>query len=187
MNAIEQLQDLLVKRFPAATITLDRPDTPSASWWLDVVLNTYSVAVEWKPGVGFGVSTPTGDEYGGGPDEVYADPEAAYSRILELLLSQTRTVPDLSLPKLRESRELSQVELAQRLNVNQGALSRLERRSDMLLGTLRNLVGAMGGELKLIAEFPDRTVRIRIDELMGAGGGQRPTSKGAVPRRERKR
>lgn len=179
MNGIELVQDLLARRFPQASVTLDQPDTPSASWWLDVAVDSHSVTVEWKPAVGFGVSTPTADDYGSGPDEVYPDPETAYRRILELLLSQTRTIPDLSLSKLRESQQLSQVDLAQRLNVNQGALSRLERRNDMLLGTLKNLVAAMGGELELLAQFPDRTVRIRIDDLVSPARDRRGT-KGAV-------
>ena len=92
--------------------------------------------------------------------------DAAHGRLVELLLSQTRTVPDQPLRMIRESRKLSQVELARRLRINQGALSRLERRTDMRLGTLRNLISAMGGELELLAQFPDRTVRIQIDELL---------------------
>ena len=46
--------------------------------------------------------------------------------------------------------------MAESLKIRQDSVSRLEKRSDLLLSTLRSYVNAMGGELKLIAEFPDR-------------------------------
>jgi hypothetical protein len=46
--------------------------------------------------------------------------------------------------------------MAKTLGVTQDSVSRLEKRSDLLLSTLRNTVEAMGGNLSLVAEFPDR-------------------------------
>jgi transcriptional regulator with XRE-family HTH domain len=61
----------------------------------------------------------------------------------------------LALNELRESVGATQVELAGRMGVNQGNVSRLERRDDLYLSTLREYVRALGGDLKLVAEFPD--------------------------------
>jgi hypothetical protein len=46
--------------------------------------------------------------------------------------------------------------MAKELGVTQDSVSRLEKRSDLLLSTLRKTVQAMGGNLSLVAEFPDR-------------------------------
>lgn len=62
----------------------------------------------------------------------------------------------LTLQDLRKAHEFTQESLAEMLNMPQSSISRLEKRSDMLLSTLRSYVNAMGGELKLVAEFPDR-------------------------------
>ena len=55
-----------------------------------------------------------------------------------------------------EARQLTQVSVARQLGIGQDGVSRLEQRSDLLLSTLRRTVEAMGGNLTLIATFPDR-------------------------------
>lgn len=167
MNDLERLRGRLAERFPDASLAIDKPAIETGGWFLDAELQGHLVVVEWRADRGFGVSTPSEDDFGTKPDEVYPGCEAAYKRVVELLLSQTRTIPGLSLPRIRESLGLSQSEIAQRLRINQGAVSRLERRGDMRVGTLRNLIAAMGGNLKLTAEFPDRCVDIQIDQLLG--------------------
>ena len=62
--------------------------------------------------------------------------------------------------KLRLARQQTQVALAERLNIPQGAVSRMERRTDLLLSTLREYVGALGGRLELRAVFPDASFEI---------------------------
>lgn len=57
--------------------------------------------------------------------------------------------------KLRQAREKTQLAVAKKMNIAQGAVSRMERQSDFLLSTLREYVGALGGELELRAVFPD--------------------------------
>lgn len=76
-----------------------------------------------------------------------AEIEANASR----LAAETVTVA-----KLRKARRLTQVELAQRLGIAQENISRLEKRSDMLVSTLRGYVRAMGGDLRLVALFPGK-------------------------------
>ena len=63
---------------------------------------------------------------------------------------------EMTLTKLREARLRSQVQIAEKLGIKQAAVSRLERRADMYLSTLRELITAMGGTLQIVAEFPDR-------------------------------
>ena len=63
---------------------------------------------------------------------------------------------EMTLGDLRRALVRTQVHLARELGVKQETVSRLEKRSDMLLSTLRGFVEAMGGELDLLAKFPDR-------------------------------
>jgi transcriptional regulator with XRE-family HTH domain len=83
----------------------------------------------------------------------------------------------MSLYRVREARSLTQVNLAKILNVNQGAVSRMERRADMYVSTLRSFIQAMGGQLQIKAIFPDAEIEIdQFEKLaepppgeMGAG------------------
>jgi transcriptional regulator with XRE-family HTH domain len=63
---------------------------------------------------------------------------------------------EMTLRELRKARKLTQVLIAKVLGITQDSVSRLEKRSDLLLSTLRKTVEAMGGKLSLVAEFPDR-------------------------------
>ena len=71
-------------------------------------------------------------------------------RALELIAEE------MTLQELRKARHLTQVNVARKLGISQDGVSRLEQRSDLLLSTLRKTVEAMGGNLSLIAKFPDR-------------------------------
>jgi hypothetical protein len=62
----------------------------------------------------------------------------------------------MSLSDLRRAHVLTQVHMAKHLGIGQDGVSRLEKRSDLLISTLRHYVKAMGGQLQLIAEFPNR-------------------------------
>ncbi len=63
---------------------------------------------------------------------------------------------EMTLQELRQARKLTQVRMAKALGISQDGVSRLEKRTDLLLSTLRKTVEAMGGNLSLVAEFPDR-------------------------------
>jgi DNA-binding XRE family transcriptional regulator len=63
---------------------------------------------------------------------------------------------EMTLQELRRARKLTQVRMAKALGISQDGISKLEKRSDLLLSTLRKTVRAMGGHLSLVAEFPDR-------------------------------
>jgi len=63
---------------------------------------------------------------------------------------------EMTLQDLRRARKITQVRMAKALGIGQDGISKLEKRSDLLLSTLRKAVEAMGGSLSLVAEFPDR-------------------------------
>jgi len=72
----------------------------------------------------------------------------------------------MALQELRRARHLTQQELADILNVNQAALSKMESQTDMRVSTLSKLLSAMGGTLKLVAEFPEGEVVINQFEFV---------------------
>ena len=63
---------------------------------------------------------------------------------------------EMTLQELRRARKLTQVLMAKELGIGQDGVSKLEKRADLMLSTLRKTVAAMGGHLSLVAEFPDR-------------------------------
>ncbi|MCO5120494.1 MAG: helix-turn-helix domain-containing protein [Burkholderiaceae bacterium] len=67
---------------------------------------------------------------------------------------------EMQLQELRKSRKMTQVEVARAMSVEQAAVSKLERRDDMYLSTLRDYIRALGGELKLVASFPDADIEV---------------------------
>jgi transcriptional regulator with XRE-family HTH domain len=62
---------------------------------------------------------------------------------------------EMSLRELRKARKLTQTRVAKALGITQDSVSRLEKRSDLLLSTLRKTVKAMGGDVRIVAQFPD--------------------------------
>jgi DNA-binding XRE family transcriptional regulator len=72
----------------------------------------------------------------------------------------------MRLYQLRETRNLTQDNLAKVLEVNQGAVSRMEKRRDMYVSTLRSYIEAMGGQLQIKAIFPEGEVQIEQFETL---------------------
>jgi DNA-binding transcriptional regulator YiaG len=67
---------------------------------------------------------------------------------------------EMHLQELRRARQLSQEELGDRLGASQPEVSKMESRADMYVSTIRRYIEAMGGELDIIARFPDGSIRI---------------------------
>ena len=155
MNAIQQLCKSIEEKFPDVKSTLDEPSMPTGSWWLDLERSGHRVSIEWRPSFGYSIGAREGVSYGERGDEVYLDTESAHTRIAEILRkrAETHTPAKAALRDLRESRSLSQEDLAGLLMVTQGTVSKMERRSDMFVSTLRAAVEAMGGELEIVARF----------------------------------
>lgn len=69
-------------------------------------------------------------------------------------------IAEMRLGELRRARHLTQAWLARALRVNQAHVSKLERRADVRLSSLRRYVAALGGELEIVARFPEGEIRI---------------------------
>ena len=63
---------------------------------------------------------------------------------------------EMTLRQLLQARKLTQEKVAKSLRIGQDGISKIEKRSDLLISTLRDYVAAMGGQLSLVVEFPDR-------------------------------
>ncbi len=100
-------------------------------------------------------------------DEVMKSLPAARRREIKARAKEL-IAEELTLQDLRKAMGKTQVELAKTLDVGQDAISRVEKRADMLLSTLSEHVRGLGGELRLIAEFPGRApVRLTGLEPLG--------------------
>ncbi len=74
-----------------------------------------------------------------------------------LACGQELIADEMTLRELRQALNITQEQFADRLESGQRSVSRLERRNDMKLSTLNGYVAALGGELKIVASFPDRS------------------------------
>ena len=83
---------------------------------------------------------------------------------------------EMPLNELRRARGLSQKMLAEALHVQQPSIAKLERRTDMYISTLRSHIEAMGGELEVVARFPDGSVKISNFAELEARKGKRASS-----------
>lgn len=83
---------------------------------------------------------------------------------------------EMTLQKLRRARRLTQVRVAKTLGIGQEGVSKIERRADLMISTLRKSIQAMGGTLSLVAEFPDRepVVLAGIGEVEPIAAKRRP-------------
>jgi len=71
-----------------------------------------------------------------------------------------KMLAEMPLQELRQARQMSQERLAEILDTKQANVSRIERRTDMYISTLRSYIEAMGGELDIIAKFPEGEVHV---------------------------
>ena len=85
-------------------------------------------------------------------DRIRQDPKTAarFESVLAEIAEHQAT-----LAQVRKAKSLTQTTIGQLLDMDQSEVSRLERRSDMLLSTLRSFIQAAGGDLQLVATFPD--------------------------------
>jgi len=89
---------------------------------------------------------------------------------------------EMALNELRTALAITQEHLAKILHVRQAAISKLERRADMYVSTLADFIRAMGGELEIVAHFPQG--RVRISQFQDVKG--RPTRDYATEERDAK-
>ena len=112
-------------------------------------------------------------------DVMAALPKARQQRV------EARAMELATLKDLRLAAQQTQEQLATTLGVGQDTISRLEKRSDMLLSTLRHYIESMGGKLELVAQFPNRPPVV-IEHLgVDAGPDHKPVGAGRRARERR--
>ena len=161
MNDLEIIREEIQTVFPNVRAVVDAPDDPNTPWFLDLFLDQYDATVEWRPGIGYGITSDEDHGLGEGPDEFYQDRREAIDRVLSLLKGRNRTEPPrpVRMGELRKLCGLSQEEVARKMGLKQGNVSKLESRNDLLLSTLREYAVAVGGKLIVKIALPDRTER----------------------------
>ncbi|MGD0798070.1 MAG: helix-turn-helix transcriptional regulator [Acidobacteriaceae bacterium] len=87
-------------------------------------------------------------------EEVMASLPPARRKRIEKRAAQL-IAEEMTLRALRKARKITQTQLAKKLGVKQEQISRIEKRTDLHVSTLRRSIEALGGSLSLIAEFPD--------------------------------
>ena len=164
MTTMAQFLEALQKRLPDAELELDRPEHGGGSWWLDARFRRHALTVEWKASMGFGISSLPSDGFGDGPDEFFDDEKEALARVEHLLRSGKRTQQssELELKRLREACHVSQAELAERMKLTQGAISKIEHSPNPSVSVLRQWVRALGGDLEISARFGKRNVKVNV-------------------------
>ncbi len=164
-DRVDKLGRLLSKRMPNAAVTVDAPSLPKGDWFIDVKLAKRSFVIEFRPTLGFGLSSTSAEGIGEGPDEFFEDEHDVAERLADLIRKNERSEPQRVrvLQELRERMHMSQVAVAAKLKVRQPTISKIERREDMNLSTLRRYIRALGGELQVTARFPDGAVEIGAD------------------------
>jgi|SRR5580704_4313641 transcriptional regulator with XRE-family HTH domain len=95
----------------------------------------------------------------------------------EIKRGTTKILAEMELAELREALAIRQADLAQKLKTTQAAVSRLERRGNITIGSLKGYVEALGGQLELNAILPGRTVKIAHAFKENADRGGKITSR----------
>lgn len=67
---------------------------------------------------------------------------------------------EMPLAELRQARKLTQLQIAKNLKIKQASVSKMESQTDMYLSTMRKYIEAMGGELEIVAKFPEGNIKI---------------------------
>jgi len=159
MNTSEAIKEKISILVPDASISLDPSETPTGSSWLDIESDNYTLAIECKPSLGFGLYSSDDDSFGAGPDEVYRNIDSLLKRISMLLIEHKINI------KLKEIRELlgkTQEEISILSGQKQPSISKLESRTDLQLSTIAKFVSALGGSLEIKAHFEEFDVPIDI-------------------------
>jgi DNA-binding XRE family transcriptional regulator len=148
-------------------------ETRAGHWWIDLRGRKH-LAVEWRPGRGFGLSNRPSSHYGEGPAEIFLSPDRAARRVAQILAPR-RTAP-AGLAAVRELYGMTQQQLARKLAKGQPAISQIEKGRDSKLETIGQFIQGLGGHIEVRAVFRDGSLPISLAQL---GGGKHATAKSA--------
>lgn len=161
MSPVDQLSHDLKQQFPDAEIEVRKADDPNGFQFVTLFVGDFEVGVEWKKEHGFGISSFRDDASSTDglfdvPSEWYDTERAAFHRVASLVFDQRSTKPrQAKIAEIRHERGISQEELSEQLSVKQATYSKLERREDVRVSSLRRVIEAMGGRLIIQAVFQD--------------------------------
>lgn len=160
-SAVRQFIEAVETMHPGLHVALEKGGDKAGDWWVDIGHSKGAFTVHWTPESGFGLH-PASEEavYGEQPPERYTDTAMVLRRVEQLL--EDGQIGTVGLRDLREVQGLSQVELAERLGIQQAAVSKVERRQDLHLDTLSAIVKALGGTLDMKVRFPGGEVPLRM-------------------------
>lgn len=135
-------------------VDIDSPDNPNGEHWIDVRKDGLHLSLSFRPRDGFGFFT-SDLGFGDRPDEIYRDANLAAKRALLLLetLQKQNAIEPIRLFEIRQLHEVTQTELADKLEIKQPSVARQERRRDFMVSTLIDFVEALGGIVDIRVKF----------------------------------
>jgi len=148
---------------PDAALTAEPGGVKAGNWWVEIKRGARMATVEWRPSRGFGIYGAAAESYGEGPKEIFQSVQMVGRRVVQLL--SARKSGGSWLKTLRELYGLSQVQVATRLGIQQGNISKLERRSRVQLNTLINVVAIFGGSIEIRAKFPEAELPLDLSAV----------------------
>jgi transcriptional regulator with XRE-family HTH domain len=163
----ENLKVLLAElhaRMPDVQVIVDPGLNEDATTWLDLRSGDRSATIEHRPLAGFGLytidNTESEDDFGTGPTEIYRAVEPLLVRLVKHFGLGASDL--IGLRELRELCLLTQEELGERAGKKQSAISKVESRDELRLGTLVEYVQTLGGNVQIRANFLDFDVPLSI-------------------------
>lgn len=190
MNNPLELMTALQTQLPGFEFILDAAETATGSSWINI--SGQPIVIEHKPGLGFGLFLSDDGSYGNRPDEIYRDAALLLKRLGQLLsepfatanISSTfgddhfsvarpeaisgplahATRKQITLKDIREILGITQADVAKALGKQQSAISKIEKRDDVLISTLVSLIHGMNGVVEITAKFEGCDVSIYSDE-----------------------
>lgn len=148
---------------PGAEVTIRKPRPGRGEWRIAVQDGGFATTVTWTEDIGFGFRLDEAAQ-ATRPSEAYGDPKLAAIR-LRMLRDAFLAHGALAAMSLADVRKLigrKQRDVAVRLVASQASVSRLESRRNPTLGTLRDFVEAIGGQLEVRVRFPEVDVQLGL-------------------------
>jgi len=169
---IQQFLDAVTQHLGRVETSLE--ETRAGHWWIDLRGRRH-LAVEWRPGRGFGLSGRPVSHYGEGPSEIFHSPDRAARRVAQILAPKRAGAP-AGLAAVRELYGMTQQQLARKLAKGQPAISQIEKGRDSKLETIGKFIQGLGGQMEIRAVFRDGSMPISLAQ---PGGRKHATAKPA--------